>query len=40
MVNPSHSESQRTVLGKVVELRDDDGLIDIDRFSVAYRRTP
>jgi PPOX class probable F420-dependent enzyme len=26
-----------TVLGRVVELRDDDGLVDIDRLSLRYR---
>ena len=29
-----------TVLGTVVEIRDDDGLADIDRLSVRYRGTP
>ena len=29
-----------TVLGTVVEIRDDDGLIDIDRLSVRYRGAP
>ena len=29
-----------TVLGKVVELRDDEGLVDIDRLSQRYRGTP
>lgn len=29
-----------TVLGRVVELRDDDGLVDIDRLSQRYRGTP
>ena len=29
-----------TVLGKVVELRDDDGLVDIDRLSQRYRGAP
>ena len=29
-----------TVLGTVVEIRDDNGLVDIDRLSVRYRGTP
>jgi PPOX class probable F420-dependent enzyme len=29
-----------TVLGTVVEIRDDDGLVDIDRLSVRYRGAP
>jgi PPOX class probable F420-dependent enzyme len=29
-----------TVLGRVVELRDDEGLRDIDRLSQRYRRSP
>jgi PPOX class probable F420-dependent enzyme len=29
-----------TVLGRVVELRDDEGLVDIDRLSQRYRGTP
>ena len=29
-----------TVLGRVVELRDDEGLADIDRLSRRYRGTP
>jgi len=29
-----------TVLGKVAELRDDEGLVDIDRLSQRYRGTP
>jgi PPOX class probable F420-dependent enzyme len=29
-----------TVLGRVVELRDDDGLVDIDRLSIRYRGEP
>jgi PPOX class probable F420-dependent enzyme len=29
-----------TVLGTVVEIRDDDGLVDIDRLSVRYREAP
>jgi PPOX class probable F420-dependent enzyme len=29
-----------TVLGRVVELRDDDGLADIDRLSLRYRGAP
>jgi len=29
-----------TVLGTVVEVRDDNGLVDIDRLSVRYRGTP
>ena len=29
-----------TVLGRVVEIRDDDGLTDIDRLSARYRGTP
>jgi hypothetical protein len=29
-----------TVLGRVVELRDDEDLADIDRLSQRYRRTP
>jgi PPOX class probable F420-dependent enzyme len=29
-----------TILGTVVELRDDDGLVDIDRLSQRYRGTP
>ena len=29
-----------TVLGTVVEIHDDEGLADIDRLSVRYRRTP
>jgi PPOX class probable F420-dependent enzyme len=29
-----------TVLGEVVELRDDDGLADIDRLSMRYRGAP
>ena len=29
-----------TVLGRAVEIRDDDGLADIDRLSVRYRGTP
>jgi PPOX class probable F420-dependent enzyme len=29
-----------TVLGRVVELRDDEGLTDIDRLSVRYRGAP
>jgi PPOX class probable F420-dependent enzyme len=29
-----------TVLGRVVDLRDDDGLVDIDRLSLRYRGAP
>jgi PPOX class probable F420-dependent enzyme len=29
-----------TVLGRVVEIRDDDGFVDIDRLSQRYRGTP
>jgi PPOX class probable F420-dependent enzyme len=29
-----------TVLGRVVEIRDDEGLVDIDRLSQRYRGTP
>jgi PPOX class probable F420-dependent enzyme len=29
-----------TVLGRVVELRDDEGLVDIDRLSLRYRGAP
>lgn len=29
-----------TIFGRVVELRDDDGLADIDRLSARYRGTP
>jgi hypothetical protein len=29
-----------TVLGRVVELHDDDGLVDIDRLSLRYRGAP
>jgi PPOX class probable F420-dependent enzyme len=29
-----------TILGRVVELRDDEGLVDIDRLSQRYRRAP
>jgi hypothetical protein len=29
-----------TVLGRVVEIRDDEGLADIDRLSQRYRATP
>ncbi|MGH9004802.1 MAG: PPOX class F420-dependent oxidoreductase [Acidimicrobiia bacterium] len=29
-----------TLLGRVVELRDDEGLVDIDRLSQRYRGTP
>jgi PPOX class probable F420-dependent enzyme len=29
-----------TVLGRVVEIRDDDGLVDIDRLSLRYRGAP
>jgi hypothetical protein len=29
-----------TVLGRVVDLRDDEGLVDIDRLSLRYRGAP